>query len=151
MQNEILDQPFDEVKEEALDLADTGKRLINYIIDRVITQVLAIFGSAFLMVGGESADLGTAGFFENYFTVLLFLFGYYTVMEAVFNGKTIGKLITRTRAVREDGSQLGWDKAALRTLCRMIPFEPFSFLAGSRGWHDSLSNTFVVNDRRALA
>lgn len=33
-----------------------------------------------------------------------------------------------------------------RTLCRLIPFDGFSFL-GSRGWHDSISDTYVVEKK----
>lgn len=72
------------------------------------------------------------------------LVGYYTVMEGVF-GVTIGKLITRTKVVTEDGSKPGFGMALGRSLCRMIPFEAFSFLGReSRGWHDSITKSYVV-------
>ena len=38
-----------------------------------------------------------------------------------------------------------------RTLCRFIPFEPFTFLGlNSRGWHDSFSKTYVVKKHLLL-
>lgn len=68
-------------------------------------------------------------------------------MEGAFNGKTIGKYLTKTRALREDGSPLGWDKAFVRSLCRLIPFEGFSYLGSNLlGWHDTISKTMVVED-----
>jgi hypothetical protein len=45
-----------------------------------------------------------------------------------------------------DGSKPGLRTILLRTLCRFIPFEPFSFF-GERGWHDGLSDTLVVSTR----
>jgi hypothetical protein len=33
--------------------------------------------------------------------------------------------------------------ALIRTICRFIPFEAFSFF-GQKGWHDSISGTNVV-------
>ena len=35
----------------------------------------------------------------------------------------------------------------LRTLIRLIPFEAFSFLGGSKGWHDEWSGTKVIRVR----
>jgi hypothetical protein len=36
----------------------------------------------------------------------------------------------------------------LRSLCRLIPFEPFSFLGSdARGWHDSITKTRVVRKK----
>ncbi|MBL7807582.1 MAG: RDD family protein [Saprospiraceae bacterium] len=148
MQNEILDRPFDTPEEpEYLDLADSGKRFINYLIDRILSQVLAA-----VMAGGLEAMFAEEGEVNGGLDILSFLliyatiFGYYTIMEGAFNGKTLGKFITKTRAVTIEGEQLNWNKAALRSVCRLIPFEPFSFLA-DKGWHDSISKTCVINDR----
>ncbi len=39
--------------------------------------------------------------------------------------------------------------AFIRSLCRLISFEQFSYLGGGlNGWHDSLSNTQVVQDNQ---
>lgn len=148
MENTILDRPFDEGSELDLTPASTGKRFANYIIDMVVYYILsAILGAVFAFSSPQMVlEENSSSRLTLYLTIFLILFAYYTVMEAAFNGKTVGKLITRTRAVREDGSPLGWDKAALRTLCRFIPFEAFSFFSGSIGWHDSIPKTLVVND-----
>ena len=75
--------------------------------------------------------------------------GYFVPQEAS-SGKTLGKLITGTKAVNEDGSKLTFGKAVGRTLCRFIPFEVFSFLGGQdrpKGWHDRIPKTIVVSTR----
>ncbi|HEX2627520.1 MAG TPA: RDD family protein, partial [Chitinophagaceae bacterium] len=67
--------------------------------------------------------------------------------EKLFQGYTIGKLLTGTRAVRNDGKELTWKDAIVRSLCRMIPFEVLSGFA-YRPWHDSITKTTVVQVRR---
>jgi uncharacterized RDD family membrane protein YckC len=149
MSDEILDRPFDAPDEpEILDLADSGKRFVNYLIDAFIARVLAggsmvLFESIFMEGGEVSTEIEVLEFVLIYFV----MFAYYTFMEGGLNGKTLGKYVTRTRAITQDGYPLDWNKAALRSLCRLIPFEPFSFLF-DKGWHDTISKTVVINDRK---
>ncbi|HMX41611.1 MAG TPA: RDD family protein [Saprospiraceae bacterium] len=150
MENTILDQSFD-TTDRVLRPASKGKRFVNYLIDVLVYYVVVftlVIGSLFSGSASpedyESAQTG--GLMINLVALVLF-FVYYTVMEGAMSGKTVGKYLTRTRAVRDDGSALGWDKAALRSLCRMIPFEPLSLLFGSgTGWHDSIPGTLVVEE-----
>src|SRR5690606_21846162 len=70
---------------------------------------------------------------------------YYSFTEGLF-GRSLGKFITGTVVVDENGEKPSFSVIFKRTLCRLIPFDGFSFL-GSRGWHDSISDTFVVNKK----
>ncbi len=148
MEDNILDRPLDDGTEIDLTPATSGKRFVNYLIDVIVYYVLSALWGVVLALSSPATVLeeNTSNTLTIYLTVFLILFGYYTIMEGAFNGKTVGKMITRTRAVQEDGSPLGWEKAALRSLCRFIPFEPFSFFGGSIGWHDSIPKTLVIND-----
>ena len=77
-------------------------------------------------------------------TLLVYLL-YYFVLESLTQ-RTLGKLITQTKVVLENGEKPGADVIVLRSLARIIPFEPFSFLGSiPRGWHDTLTRTFVVD------
>lgn len=78
---------------------------------------------------------------------------YYFVCEAFCNGRTLGKLITGLRVVDIDGNRPSVGKIAIRTLCRLIPFDYLSFFSTDKWsseenldgfWHDSLSKTYVV-------
>lgn len=61
--------------------------------------------------------------------------------------KTLGKLLTGTRVVDSLGNKPGIVKLIIRSACRLIPFEAFSFLGSNkRGWHDTISDTFVIKD-----
>jgi uncharacterized RDD family membrane protein YckC len=73
-----------------------------------------------------------------------FLLLYYSILEGIFN-TTAGKCVTGTTIVNETGERPGFGTILLRTFCRLIPFEPFSFFgADARGWHDTITNTYVV-------
>jgi uncharacterized RDD family membrane protein YckC len=64
----------------------------------------------------------------------------------LFRGYTLGKFITGTRAIRDDDDELTFKDALLRSLCRIVPLEVFSALAGFP-WHDRWTKTKVVKTR----
>jgi uncharacterized RDD family membrane protein YckC len=70
---------------------------------------------------------------------------YYTVCEKAFKGHTLGKLVSGTRAVRNDGGELTLKDAFLRSLSRLVPFEVLSGFGTP--WHDSWTNTRVIQTR----
>jgi uncharacterized RDD family membrane protein YckC len=70
---------------------------------------------------------------------------YYTLSEELFNGITIAKLITGTKAINEIGRELSLKETFLRSACGLISFEPLSGLATP--WHDSVTNTIVIKTR----
>lgn len=129
--------------------AGTGKRFANFILDWIfiyIFIVVLIFSLGLIM---EIVAPGTIYTISNnkvfiytlvYFSYLL----YYVTLEAT-TGRTIGKFITGTKVITMEKDQPGFSIILLRTICRFIPFEPFSFLSDSKtGWHDRLSKTRVV-------
>lgn len=71
---------------------------------------------------------------------------YYFVMEVIC-GRSVGKFATGTIVVDENGLKPDAKVILKRTLCRCIPFDALTFFGGSRGWHDSISNTYVVNKK----
>jgi uncharacterized RDD family membrane protein YckC len=81
------------------------------------------------------------------FIGIVILLLYYTLCEKVFNGKTVGKWVSGTRAIREDGNELTIQDAFSRSLCRLIPFEGFSIWLGYGLWHDVWTRTKVVRSK----
>ena len=79
-----------------------------------------------------------------FLSILWFLI-YFTLVESIW-GKTPAKFLTRTRVVDAAGGDADWMAIVGRSLCRLIPLEPFSFLFGAN-WHDKFSNTCVIYDR----
>ncbi len=130
---------------EASDIASRGQRFLNSLIDQIGVTLMG------LPVGVVSG-LVAPGFIEevNEFVLgLLLMFGYYVPCEAFF-GRTLGKLITGTRAIANDGSVPTTKQILGRTLSRLVPFEAFSFLGPEPciGWHDRWSGTVVIRTRR---
>ncbi len=132
-------------------LATVGQRLLNGLIDtaafyllNLLLGLIAGLAAAVLQFDAEGYPGGSIQ--------LLFLFAfiasyflYYAILEGA-KGKTLGKMLTKTKAVQVDGSSLGYRKAFLRTLCRLIPFEFISVFFGGFMWHDSLTYTMTVQD-----
>ncbi|WP_026728537.1 RDD family protein [Flavobacterium denitrificans] len=133
-------------------LASTGQRFLNYILDTAVVFVLVFCLGIFLALLATLLGLpGLLSWLENISTLedrLLFILIhiiYYVFTEGLF-GRSVGKLITGTVVVDENGLKPTFDIILKRSLCRIIPFDGLSFF-GSRGWHDSLSDTYVVNKK----
>ncbi len=143
---------FDAAGEERAPVESTrGKRLVNFVVDGLVCLVL-YYPAGFLVSAALSrfgADLFAAvdDPVQAWLSALVLLFviaaGYYTVVEAATGGRSVGKLLTGTIAVRADGKPFAARDAWMRSICRLIPFEPLSALAG-RPWHDRLSKTRVM-------
>lgn len=156
------DQPIDKefFANSGYQYASTGQRLANFLIDNILiyllnTLLLQLYGLHIFqwlittpLTQYEDLSLlqitvNLIGILHICITLLLF----FTISEYFTRGKTIGKIITGTRAVRDDYTSISFKDALLRSLCRIIPFEPFSFLGGSNGWHDTMTGTTVIRDK----
>jgi uncharacterized RDD family membrane protein YckC len=139
--------------------ATTGQRFLNFLIDNLFMRFVVTYASGYLLgyllaytapdfmqslidEGESGARFWILSFTIAYFNYLV----YYTFCEKVFKGYTLGKLITGTKAIRNDGSELTFKDAILRSLSRIVPFEAFSALGG-RPWHDTWTKTRVVKSR----
>lgn len=135
--------------------ASVGARFANFIIDFIFHYAI-IIGLLFVVLFTKTdeelesnlltSESGWQVLFQYFFFYGIFI-GTYTLMEGATNGKTLGKFITRTHAVRTDGAKLTWKDAFMRSLCRIVPFEAFSGFGGNP-WHDRWTNTQVIKDRK---
>ncbi len=129
-----------------LDLATIQKRMVNSLIDSTIGLFVftVIVGILAVVLGLTTADEIESG--ESIISLVAY-FGYYIFCEVVW-GKTLGKLITKTKVVMANGTKPSLPAIVGRTFCRLIPFDALSFFFGSSpaGWHDKFSKTRVVND-----
>jgi len=141
--------------EVELDPANRNLRFVNFIVDRLLFYFVA---RGVNMLWGNY--LVIAMYNETYNTRLiasaivgLFQYAFFMgVTEALFKGKTLGKVFTGTRAVNPDGSPISAKTAFLRGLCRMVPFEAFSAFSGSwpRPWHDKWTDTYVIVEKTSV-
>lgn len=152
---EVLNHSEFKVTDEML--ANGYKRFANYIIDRIAFYlIIALFFSLVYLVGeffnNETIEEILFGLEEIHplldrLVSSILLATFYMIIEGLTQ-RSPGKLITRTKVVLENGEKPSAEKFLTRSLCRLIPFEVFSFLgSNARGWHDSISKTYVVNEK----
>ncbi len=140
--------------------ATQGQRFLNWLIDNLLMR----YGLAYLTGMGVGFIIGITApdFFQNIthrdtgiFSTLFFIglliaylnyIIYYTLCEKLFRGYTLSKIITGTRAIRQDGTELTFRNALLRSLSRCVPFEVFSGFS-TLTWHDSWTDTMVIKAR----
>lgn len=137
--------------------ASQRQRFLNYLIDNLLMQyglsfvtgtvvgyLLGIVAPEFIQevaLDPEGPKIVLLGVIIAYFNYIV----YYTFCEKVFRGHTLGKLVTGSSAIRNDGQELTFKDAAMRSLIRIVPFEPFS--AFSYAWHDKWTKTMVIKTR----
>ena len=108
-------------------------RLYNFLIDSLIFFVLVTLFSVLLNNVLAQEDL-------KYILIFIYYL-YYFIMEWT-SGQTVGKMITKTTVVASDTHKKPTAFSILiRTLCRLIPFDFFSYLFIPVGIHDRLSKT----------
>jgi len=105
-----------------IDVAQLGSRSIAAIIDLSIQfAILAVATFVILQVSSGS----TWGVIVLLVVVFAVLWGYYPLLEGLWNGQTIGKRAQGIRVVRDDGQPVGGSPVIVRNLIR-IP-EEFMF------------------------
>ncbi|RPE05423.1 RDD family protein [Chitinophaga lutea] len=129
--------------------ASMGARFANYLIDFAGFCVLhALFVLAYFWYSGQPfvmpyPYLWLVVLLPTGWTAWFYFCGYCAMLEGLTSGRSLGKLVTGTVALKEDGTGITFKEALLRGLCRAIPFEPLSALGGSL-WHDKFTRTVVA-------
>jgi uncharacterized RDD family membrane protein YckC len=139
-------------------LASKGERFLNFIIDLLIIYIIAVCIVATINIIGDVTNsygvsnwVKSLSLIENLFFGLVILFFYYAFTEMYFS-RTFAKYFTKTMVVRVDGSKPNTKNFMIRTVSRLNPIDPFSFLGKSeRGLHDTLSATYVVKKHDFVA
>lgn len=118
-----------------LPVAGIGFRALAYAID-----VGMLFGSTIVLyflyslVGPSAIEVynGLSSLERALGLVLLFLviWGYWTGLEVLWRGQTLGKRLMRIRVVRFDGSPVGPFESAVRNLLRIVDFLPGCYPVG---------------------
>jgi len=128
-------------------LASGAQRFLNLLIDLVGYYGLAIVIEAIILLADRRLMAllleGPGAYLFAWAVYLL----YYVPSETLF-GRTLGKLITRTRTVSASGATASFAQILGRTMTRWMPFEALTFLRSQPiGLHDKWSGTRVVSNR----
>src|SRR5690242_817386 len=125
MQEEASTSIFDELSQmRYFEYATTGQRFVNYLIDLIVafafsTVVGLVLGIILPLCGVSVSDFHDFMHTERwvaYLQAIINLIIIYTLIEGATKGRSLGKLITRTKAVREDLTPITWKDALLRSL-----------------------------------
>lgn len=123
--------------EETHNVASQQKRFVNYLIDYLLVCQIIIPLFIFFLIDYVDESIAIT-------LSLVLPFLYFLILEAT-TGKTLGKVITKTEVVDIDGIRPNIWRVLIRTLCRFIPFDAFSYLFKEPlGWHDKISKTYVI-------
>ena len=144
-----------------LPIAGLGSRAMAYLVDvallGTIATVLYFALTFFVEPINAVLDLSTlartgalaAGFFV--------LWVYWTLLEVLWHGQTVGKRLLRIRVVRGDGSPVTVFASAVRNLLRFVDFLPACYPVGlitmlvdqrHRRLGDLLAGTVLVRDEQ---
>jgi uncharacterized RDD family membrane protein YckC len=145
-------------------LAGIGSRFIALLVDYLIWGagflLLAVLAAIFLKPG----SLAFTGISPQWavavvvFLVFLCNWGYFTLFEAFWNGRTPGKRVARIRVIQRTGRAIGLFESMARNLVRYVDQFPFFYAVGviavfatrqHQRLGDLAAGTLVVRDREA--
>ena len=144
---------FDELEKTKpqYEYATNSQRFANFLIDSFACLIFNFFMSSIidiiLLFTVKDIDLRRLFASDIYVSNLINLIGFvllYTLMEGASKGRTLGKIITKTRVINYDLEPITWKDAFMRSIIRFVPFEPLSIYFGDAIWHDKWSKTYVV-------
>lgn len=123
---------------------DSSKRFAHHIIDGMVITG-GYFGSLSLHLTGLPPIL----FVLLSMSWIVLFPAYYIFCEHYFQ-QTVGKMVTGSVVINEYADRPSISTCVLRTLIRVVPFEPYSCASSpSRGWHDEWTHTWVVSKKEA--
>jgi uncharacterized RDD family membrane protein YckC len=127
-----------------------GPRFGHFIIDLICFQIVTyIISYLFELVINLTNSVVSVSLTLALISSIVYLLIYpalYFLCEYKWQ-RTPGKFLTKTIVIDEYGNKPELRQLALRSLIRLVPFEPFSCLGdNSNGWHDRWATTFVVKE-----
>lgn len=129
-------------------------RFFNILVDRIAFNCIFL---ALGFLGGILDGIFGIYYFTKFFyklaelgrvadiiiTSAIFFF-YIFLIEYFTKGRSLGKYITGTKVIMTDGKEPTISDYFMRNIIRLVPFDALSFF-GENGWHDSWSDTRVIN------
>lgn len=142
-------------------LAGIGSRFIALLIDTLIwlAAILLVALLSWMLVPGITAfSKLSAQWAVALYVFLLFLlnWGYFTLFEAFWNGRTPGKRVARIRVIQQSGRAIGLFESMARNFVRYVDQIPFFYAVGviavfatrqHQRLGDLAAGTLVVRDR----
>ena len=142
-------------------LAGIGSRFIALLVDYLIWFagiLIVVLASSFLIPAIHAFDHVSEQWAEALVIFVFFLlnWGYFTLFEAFWNGRTPGKRVARIRVIQRSGRAIGLFESMARNLVRYVDQLPFFYAVGvitmfvtkqHQRLGDLAAGTLVVRDR----
>lgn len=142
-------------------LAGIGSRFIALLIDTLIwlAAIAVLAAVSWLLAPGIGAfsRLSAQWAVAIYVFILFVLnWGYFTLFEAFWNGRTPGKRVARIRVIQQSGRPIGLFESMARNFIRYVDQVPFFYAVGvitmfatrqHQRLGDLAAGTLVVRDR----
>jgi uncharacterized RDD family membrane protein YckC len=142
-------------------LAGIGSRFIALLVDYLIWGaglVVVVIFAYLLLPALHTFNRISAQWAEAIviFIVFLFNWGYFTLFEAFWNGRTPGKRVAKIRVIQRSGRSIGLLESMARNLVRYVDQLPFFYAVGvitmfvtrqHQRLGDLAAGTLVVRDR----
>lgn len=129
-------------------------RLAHYLIDKIVVYfIIFAFGVMssllFRLTGNDFfleivQKMATVGRVTDILITSSIYFVYIFFIEYITKGRSLGKYITGSKVIGIDGNEPTFKDYFIRNICRFVPLDILSFL-GENGWHDTWSETRVIN------
>ena len=146
-------------------LAGIGSRFIALLIDYLIwIPAMLILRELFVVllpgIGAFSHRSAQWAFASYLFLIFLFNWGYFTLFEAFWNGRTPGKRVARIRVIQRSGRAIGLFESMARNFIRYIDQIPLFYAVGAIAMFatrdhqrlgDLAAGTLVVRDSQEEA
>jgi uncharacterized RDD family membrane protein YckC len=138
--------------------ANVGSRILAFVIDAAIVGVVSFAGILPLALTGATLPEWLVA---SILVILIpgWYFGYFTVSETLWRGRTVGKAALGLRVVTKEGGPVRFRHAAIRTLLGLVDFGIASgFFAilfvlltrDNQRLGDLLAGTLVLRERSGL-
>lgn len=148
---QLFYSPFETVEQS---LASKWARFWNFIIDSLFFLIfyfviVVIFSIVLSFTDEQTADTfansfeGKYEFLHRLIATLVYAL-FMTFQETLTKGRSLGKWITKTKVLTEDGETPSTLSFLKRNFSRCVPFELFSAVFDLIPWHDQWTNTRVI-------
>ncbi|WP_179336212.1 RDD family protein [Winogradskyella costae] len=136
-------------------VASIGDRMLAYLIDSAIILLYGIV--VILLLTTLNMDMGDT--WAIYLLVSLPAFLYYVLLETFLDGKTVGKVLMKTRVVKLDGSKPSFSNYFVRWILRIVDVvltsggvAAFTILIKGNGQRlgDIAAGTTVISEKQLL-
>ncbi len=156
-----IDYDVTEKAEEKMNYAGFSRRLTAYTIDNLLLSFisLGVFATGCFFLSSLSVyDLSVYEVLGQllfpYLILSSFIQGFYFIYFIAITGQTPGKWICSMKVVSEDGSLIGFSRAAIRffgyylSMIMYVGFLMIPFTEKKQGLHDKLARSVVVKINR---